>query len=270
MALPPVLPMETTAGRFLVFAGRDIINRSIGKTGTWEPWTVDVAHALLTQADPRPGTIVDAGANLGAIAIPLARRLPRAYTFHCFEMQRIVYYQLCGNIVLNGLENVHAHLLGLGAADETVDVPRPDYLTDENIGAVSASQTVRAQRGSMATDRTGVATEPVRFSRLDSLNLQDVRLIKADVEGMERDVLKGAGLTLARNDYPPLILEIWKSGTPGAHTAEAEALLNHIAALGYGFQVAGSLCIAQHTRRPWLKATWDAQAQTFRTALQQP
>lgn len=265
--LPDIIPFDTRSGRYLLFTGGDLINDTLRRTGAWEPWIVDLAHALLTQLDPRPGTIVDVGANLGAITIALALRLPPGYAFHCFEMQRIVYYQLCGNIVINGLENIHAHHMGVGAADATIAVPRPDYATDPNVGAVSASPSVRDLRGAVPTDQAGGAMETVRFCRLDAYDLRDVRLIKIDVEGMELDVLKGAAQTLARNNYPPLIFEIWKSSIPGQPTPQAEAVLSHIAELGYGFQVAGSTCIAQYGGRPWLEADWDGAAQAFRTTL---
>lgn len=259
MALPPIIPVDTASGRYLVFAGRDMINHAVGRTGAWEPWVVDIAHALLTQLDPRPGTVIDAGANLGAITVALARRLPPGFTFHCFEIQRIVFYQLCANILMNGFEAVHAHHLGLGAADENRSVPRPDYATDENIGAVSASAAIRALRGA-AIDKAEAA-ESVDFRRLDAFAFSDVRLIKADVEGMELEILKGGGETLARCGYPPLLLEMWKPRGDRL-TAVTDALLTHLDGLGYGVQTLGALCIAQHRGAPWLKVHWDNATRT--------
>ncbi len=261
MALPPIIPMETVSGKYLVFSSRDAINQTLGRTGAWEPWIVDIAHGLLTRLDTRPGAIVDAGANLGAIAIALARRLPPGFTVHCFEIQRIVYYQLCGNVVLNGLENVHAHHLGLGATEQMVAVPRPDYTTDPNVGAVSADPLVRRLRNGAASDAPGVPTEPAQFRRLDSFGFEDLRLIKADVEGMELDILKGGAETLTRNDHPPLLLEIYKPDQHGL-TARTDALLTHLAGLGYGCQILGALCVAQHRSRAWLKIHWDNQTRT--------
>ena len=57
--------------------------------------------------------------------------------------------------------------------------------------------------------------------RLDDFDFADVRFIKADVEGSEREVLAGAQVTIAR-DRPVILLELL-SGThddPGACTAE--------------------------------------------------
>src|SRR6267378_2537391 len=61
----------------------------------------------------------------------------------------------------------------------------------------------------------------VEIATLDAFGFADVRFIKADVEGSEREVLEGARATIAR-ERPVLLLELL-SGThpdPGALTAE--------------------------------------------------
>jgi hypothetical protein len=63
-------------------------------------------------------------------------------------------------------------------------------------------------------------TYPVEVRTLDSFRFPDVRFIKADVEGSEREVLDGAKETIAR-DRPVLLLELL-SGThadPGGYAA---------------------------------------------------
>jgi hypothetical protein len=63
-------------------------------------------------------------------------------------------------------------------------------------------------------------TYEVEVRTLDEFDLTDVRFIKADVEGSEREVLDGARVTIAR-DRPIILLELL-SGTyedPRAHTA---------------------------------------------------
>ena len=250
MAIPPIVPIETPSGRYLIFDGRDMINETLGREGAWEPFVTEIAYALVTMLDPRPGTILDVGANLGAISIPLARRLPRQFTFHCFEMQRIVFYQLCGNILLNGLENMYAHHLGLGAADGTIAVPRPDYATEQNIGGMSVAPGVRAPAS---------MTEPTGFRTLDSFGFKDIRLIKADVEGMELDVVKGSLRTLKDNDYPPLLLEAWKSGKPGEMAPATRELVTYLGEIGYRWLLIGTNCVAQYGKRPWIKVGWDKE-----------
>jgi hypothetical protein len=79
-------------------------------------------------------------------------------------------------------------------------------------------------------------TYQVEVRTLDGFGFADVRFIKADVEGSEREVLDGARETIAR-DRPALLLELL-SGThenPGAYAVqhgEKIAALPAIAALG--------------------------------------
>jgi len=47
------------------------------------------------------------------------------------------------------------------------------------------------------------------LKRLDDLNIENIGLIKIDVEGHEIHVLKGALETLKRNNYPPILFESW-------------------------------------------------------------
>jgi len=44
---------------------------------------------------------------------------------------------------------------------------------------------------------------------LDEYNCKDVGLIKIDVEGMEEKVLRGGIGTIIRNNYPPILFELW-------------------------------------------------------------
>src|SRR5690349_20154068 len=55
---------------------------------------------------------------------------------------------------------------------------------------------------------------------LDSLQLQNVSLIKIDVEGMELEVLQGASETILR-EHPVLLLEILGSVKPETASKEA-------------------------------------------------
>ncbi|MCG2584985.1 FkbM family methyltransferase [Massilia sp. TS11] len=137
----------------------------------------------------RPGdTVIEIGANIGSETVGLARAVGPSGRVLAFEPQPGVYQMLCANVALNGLAQVQTFQLGCGAAEATLYVPRYDFGAGgkHNSGAVQLSAEARG--------------EAVSVRPLDQLTteLAQVRLIKIDVEGMERAVLEGAQALLKR------------------------------------------------------------------------
>lgn len=132
----------------------------------------------------QPGDVVlDIGANLGALTVPLAQ-VPGVGTVHAWEPQPRVRELLEENVHLAtpaGIVQVHA--VALGAAPGTLHVPDMDYTAMGNFGGVALGD-------------TGAVEVEVRT--LDSYQFQRVNLLKADVEGAEVEVLRGARETIAR------------------------------------------------------------------------
>lgn len=54
--------------------------------------------------------------------------------------------------------------------------------------------------------------EEIEFRTLDSFKFENVGLIKIDIEGFEYFALKSGVDTLIRNNYPPLLIEVWSDG----------------------------------------------------------
>jgi FkbM family methyltransferase len=171
------------------------------------------------------GIVLDVGANLGSYVVPLAKRNPHLQ-FECFEAQRIIYYQLCANIFLNRLSNVHAHQFGLSNEQRVTSYVLPDYSAETNIGAFSIDFDTRAKDYEVKTQGY---TERMRIIPLDLMQYEKVRLIKIDVEGHELAVLHGAQYTLSENNYPPIIFEAWTWKFP----EKRKAVFDFLEGLGY-------------------------------------
>jgi FkbM family methyltransferase len=188
--------------QYLVFKGRDLISNAL-KQGGYEVEVFGIAQKILQKH--KDGVVLDIGANLGSFTLPLAKANPHL-TFHAFEPQRIIYYQLCGNTLINGLDNVHCHNFGLSDERKRFDIELPDYATEGNIGAFSIDKEVRENEYECQTKGK---TEPMVVFPLDDGRHQKVRLIKIDVEGHELEVIKGGIDTINGNNYPPIIFEAW-------------------------------------------------------------
>ncbi len=210
--LPRINVIRTGIGEFLLPATGDVISRNLQFAGTWEPLTLAIAGVLLPQNATH---VVDIGANLGAFAIPIGKRMLQSKgKVTSFEAQRVVYYQLCGNIYLNRLDNVFAYHLAIGDRDGHIDVPVLDYANEVNIGALSLDRSIRAQEEQTKTARHATTTDQTPIKTLDALALDPADLVKIDVEGMEFDVLNGAKSWLSSSAFPPLLFELWALGRP--------------------------------------------------------
>jgi len=244
--LPRVNLIHGTTADYLLFATGDAVSATIYKNGVW-------AEALLTissffYADQVEPLVLDIGANLGAYTVPIAKELAAAGgSVYAFEPQRIVYYQLCGNVFLNRLDNVYAHCVAIGNQDGALELPSIDYQNSANTGGFSVDANIRSHQNCVSIN--AAKREPmVPMLRLDSLVLPKAPcLIKIDVEGLELQVLQGGADFLARHNYPPLLLEAWSGEWFAADRAK---LCDYIAALGYRTFAIGDELIAQHPLHP--------------------
>jgi FkbM family methyltransferase len=162
--------------------------------------------ALLQALVPRGGTAIDAGANQGIFAYALAAIADRVAAF-----EPNPDYAFFARWMLRGRAEVCEFALSDAPGRATFYVP----LSDEGVVLHFAGNLKRTH-----SQFRNVKTYQVDVRTLDSFGFADVRFIKADVEGSEREVLDGARETIAR-DRPALLLELL-SGThenPGAYAA---------------------------------------------------
>ena len=203
--------LTTTKGtRFLTNPLDTYVGKSIEIYGEWSHGEI-VALGVLLKPD---SNVVEVGSNIGAHTVFIARDIcPHGKVF-AFEPRRLIFQMLCANIALNGIANVHAHELALGSREQTITEGRFPVAENVNAGAFAI--------GSIAGDE-----ETIAMRTLDSFapKLPRIDLIKADVEGFELEVLRGAE-ALIRRDRPILYLE-------NDRPELSRNLLQHVAELGY-------------------------------------
>ena len=73
----------------------------------------------------------------------------------------------------------------------------------------------------------------VQTKLLDNFNCNNVGLIKVDVESMEYYVLRGGLGTIIRNNYPPILFELWPVNFYGMTQEKHDRLQNFLEDLGY-------------------------------------
>lgn len=213
--VPYSIQFDTPYGSFIVHRHDVFHPPHIVQTG--RPFMSEEIDHLLAISDllgPNP-IVVDAGANVGFISVPIGRRIQgMGGTLVAFEPQRLVYNMLCGNVALAGLQNVMCHHMALGEREDTLLVPYLDPCAPANFGNVTLLD--QNQGG-----------EPVAVVPLDAMGLPRLDLLKIDVEAMELAVLRGAAGLIARH-RPIIWMEVWQEQYSAAF---AWAQANHYAML---------------------------------------
>lgn len=192
-------------GSFLCLDNDIYIGRSLVLLGEFS----ELEWALLRQLVGPGAVVVEAGANIGALTVPLAKAVGPEGRVYAFEPQRLVHHMLCGTLALNELENVYPFALAVGEEMGQVHIPSIGYGEDANFGGV-------------ALDSEG---DVVTVATVDTMNLQRLDLLKVDVEGFEERVLRGAHSTIGRF-RPALYIE-------NDRRDQSPALLTYLAGLGY-------------------------------------
>jgi len=169
----------------MIFSDKDrYIGKGFDLYGEFSYYEVDFLKKLV-----EPGNmVIDVGANIGGITIPLAQKIgPDGYMV-AFEPQQYIYHTLCGNIAINNLTNTACFQRIVNNTNgEVRKFPVLDYNKECNFGDNSANQV-----------KEDMVCLPVATCTIDSLNLSNPNLIKADVQGEELDVLMGAEETIKR------------------------------------------------------------------------
>jgi FkbM family methyltransferase len=212
-------------GVFHYFSNDLYVGRSLELYGEFSESEVALFQTLL-----KPGAVVvEAGANIGALTVPIARQVGQPGRVIAYEPQAVLAELLARNLAANGIENVDVRCAALGASRSTITVPRLDYRASGNFGGVAL--------GSPEGDRVPVDT-------IDGLGLERVDLIKVDVEGMEVEVLIGGGETVLKH-RPVLYVE-------NDRAERSRLLITTVLALGYRawWHFAGLFNPANHLGNP--------------------
>lgn len=200
-------------GNFIIFPN-DGIGGHLKSGRLWEPHFKDVIDHFINEND----TVIDCGANFGYNSILMGKRIGFHGKLFVFEPQRIVFQQLCGNLILNNIFNANAYQFALGENDGLTSMFPINYEKSwVNIGDLSIGQ----------------GGEEVQMMKLDNILeiVNTVDFIKLDVQGYELEVIKGAKQILSEFK-PHLFVEI-EDHQLAKFKISREKLIAEIKSFGY-------------------------------------
>lgn len=200
--------IEARHGRFLVNPQDAYIGRAMIETGSYS----EEELALLLKIAKPGAWIVDAGANIGCFTVPLALRVGMAGRVYAFEPQPLVFELLAANCALNDAVTAVPRPMALGAEEGVLELSPLNPAKPNNFGGIPLERL------------TGKSGYPVRLAPLDAvIDPPRLTLIKADLEGMEIAMLRGAA-GLIRAHRPVLYVE---NGEVDRSPALIEAILGY-------------------------------------------
>ena len=177
--------------------------------GEWAEAEARLFAALVRAGD----TVVDAGAHLGSLSLPLAQLVGPHGRVLAFEPAPAIFRALSINVAANGVAHVvAAHPWGL--ADVFGDVCVPAQRIN---GVLNSGQTTLRPHDACTKSVSRQGAESAEFGAararvmpLDAMGLAAVALVKLDVQGMEESALRGAARTLALCQ-PAVYIEVEKN-----------------------------------------------------------
>src|SRR5262245_48774859 len=162
--------------------------------GVYEPAGLDWALAHLQPGD----VFLDIGANIGAFAIPAARRVGPSGRVIAVEASPRISEYLVKNIALNQLDNVA--ICRIAAGDMTGTTPFFEAPVE------------RFGMGSLTAEHGGTPTL-VEIRMIDDLlaelHVERVNVLKIDIEGFEYGAFKGAERLLRSRQCPLVLFEFY-------------------------------------------------------------
>jgi FkbM family methyltransferase len=156
---------------------------------------------------------VDIGAHMGTYSFLLHDACKKVVSF---EPQPLLFECFQKGLEANSITNVTVHNCALGNEEEK----EIEMYTDSKWIDGGGTSCVKPK------DIGNFFSSKVSIKKLDSFLIQDIGLIKIDVEGFEFFVLKGGEDTLHQNKYPPILFE--------CNTLEAyDVIHDYLSFLGY-------------------------------------
>lgn len=215
-------------GRYYWFDATDSVTRmyTVPYTGTFEAKETEFVRSLIK---PR-FTCFDIGANFGWYTILLSQAVGKEGRVHAFEPLPQTVNVLETNVRLNHCENITVNRMALDESSGEKELYLPD------IGVSGSFRLHEYSKTYQVIKCTSQRLDDYCFEK----GIERVDFIKADIEGAEWSMLKGATKTLLKN-RPVLFLEIQEKSTKLFGYQPAE-LFDWLIDLEYSAYYIGNSC----------------------------
>lgn len=176
---------------------RNYIERRIFRRGIFDHDCIFVMRALLKQM--KNPVVFDVGANIGNHALSMA---PLSQMVYCFDPSEFTNPYLQQNIYINQMHNVKPFSFGLGRQN----LRSKFYICRDNPGGSGFNNQYSKKTRKFTVEETQAEIRK-GDEFVEQNNIQQIDLIKIDVEGFELDVIHGMAGAITR--CRPIIFMEW-------------------------------------------------------------
>ena len=165
-------------------------------------------EAILTRFDPHPGDVViDIGANIGRYTVIAAKKVQNEGKVISIEANPSIFELLRKNIQLNELANVIPLNCAVFSEKTKIKFFVNDDLRNNQFGTINTDIDNFANKGLGKHVYVDANTVDSILSE-NSIEIQEVKWMKIDVEGAELDVIKGSKELISSAQNLRIIVEI--------------------------------------------------------------
>jgi len=180
---------------FINFRPGDFLEGTIYTEGCWEKHIINLISQTLGKSS---GIMLDIGANVGLISIPLAIKHKNTQ-FYCFEAHPKIFRRLESNVNLNKISNIKTVNCAISNSKEkTLTFYAQKQTSNMGLSSLKLNPDIKNFE-EISTPIDGIDNIFIDSS-------EPVSLIKIDTQGSEIDVIK-SGLQLIKRDRPIIIFE---------------------------------------------------------------
>jgi FkbM family methyltransferase len=139
---------------------------------------------LLKNFIPKGSTVLDVGAHQGTHTLAFAKLVGNTGNVIAFEPQRSMFQIIGGTVALNELYNVRVYNFAVGEKRDTVKIPIFDYTRRAHFSGMKVTN----QSDGENVIQVGIDDLITELA----IDVDNISLMKIDVEGMEYQVLLGS------------------------------------------------------------------------------
>ncbi len=185
MNLTKMSIVPTKYGKMHIIDSDKVVSQALTLYGEWATDEI----SLLSQIISPSMCVLDVGAFIGTHSLAFSKFVGKKGKVYSFEPRKEIYAILVENLAINHCKNVTAFNIGLDEKETVLDLPSIDINELVNFGGLALDSDFCSPN----TD-----SYQVNISTIDSLGIEQIDVIKLDVEGMERNVLNGAVETITQ------------------------------------------------------------------------